>query len=429
MADLKIGSKVKLHNGATCQVKKELGRGGQGVVYLVDYAGKDYALKWYIVQYSDSFYENLERNINKGAPSPNFLWPEALAVRQNGSFGYLMKLIPKDYSGVNSFLLAKTKFESTDALIDACLQICSSFQKLHIEGLSYQDMNDGNFFINPKTGHVLICDNDNVAPNGVNMGIIGKTGYMAPEIVASESMPNKYTDYFSLSVILFLLIYMNRPFAGAKDLSCRVMTEDADKILNGKDAVFIMDPTDRSNAPVRGYHDNVLTRWPVFPTILQKAFIQTFGKEAMHNPLKRIMDTQWQQILLQVRSLWVCCPHCGKKTFVTAGGGSQCIECGKTINKFPLLKIGANQNIVLIPTQKLYKIQTAISDDYTSVTGEVIRNKKAPNLIGVRNLSGTQWTVTLPDGQQKLVGHDGVMPVFAGLKIRFASGVNGEITF
>ena len=30
-------------------------------------------------------------------------------------------------------------------------------------GYSYQDLNDGNFFINPQSGDVLICDNDNVA--------------------------------------------------------------------------------------------------------------------------------------------------------------------------------------------------------------------------------------------------------------------------
>lgn len=103
MAELSNGMHVKLHNGGTCTVKKELGRGGQGIVYLVDYNGKDYALKWYIVQYPDSFYENLERNISKGSPTPSFLWPEALTERQNGSFGYLMKVRPSGYEEIGSF--------------------------------------------------------------------------------------------------------------------------------------------------------------------------------------------------------------------------------------------------------------------------------------------------------------------------------------
>ena len=36
--------------------------------------------------------------------------------------------------------------------------------------------------IHPETGDVLICDNDNVAPEGVTSGILGKARYMAPEL-------------------------------------------------------------------------------------------------------------------------------------------------------------------------------------------------------------------------------------------------------
>ena len=229
---------MRLRNNTTCTIKKELGRGGQGIVYLVDYKGGEYALKWYILEYGSAFYDNLERNVNKGAPSPSFLWPEAITERQFGSFGYLMKLRPKGYEEVGAFLLAKARFANVDIMIDACLQICTAFQQLHALGYSYQDMNDGNFFINPNTGHVLICDNDNVAPNGVNMGIAGKSGYMAPEIVEKETMPNRYTDYFSQSVILFLLFFMNRPFEGAKAISCPCLNESAERILNGKNCVF-----------------------------------------------------------------------------------------------------------------------------------------------------------------------------------------------
>lgn len=43
---------------------------------------------------------------------------------------------------------------------------------LHRHGYSYQDLNDGNFFINPESGDVLICDNDNVMPQGVVIPLI-----------------------------------------------------------------------------------------------------------------------------------------------------------------------------------------------------------------------------------------------------------------
>ena len=161
--------------------------------------------------YPDAFYTNLKKNTEAGAPSESFIWPLAVTERQNESYGYMMKLRPQGYYELGAFMLAKVKFSSVDAVIAAALQICTSFQKLHIRGLSYQDMNDGNFFINPQTGHVLICDNDNVSPNGVNMGIAGKVGFMAPEIVEREALPSRPTDYFSLAVTLFILFYLNRP--------------------------------------------------------------------------------------------------------------------------------------------------------------------------------------------------------------------------
>ena len=427
MAELTIGSQVKLRNGTSCKIKKELGRGGQGIVYLVDYEGKDYALKWYIISCSEAFYENLERNVKKGAPSSNFLWPEAVTEYQNGSFGYLMKLRPEGYEEVGAFMLAKAKFSDVNCLLKACLEICTAFQKLHIIGLSYQDMNDGNFFINPKTGDVLICDNDNVAPNGVNMGIAGKSGYMAPEIVEKESMPNRYTDYFSLSVILFILLHLNRPFEGAKTLSYPCITEEIDKKLFGKECVFILDPNNDSNRPVRGVHTNVIRRWPLFPSILRNAFIKTFSRDAILTPTKRLMDREWQDVLVQVRSLYVKCPHCGKYIFINLDKDmTVCSECGKSIIKPAILKLNKYM-IPLLPGQKIYQAQTSTENDYNKVVAEVVRNPKDPNKWGMRNLSGQAWRVTVPSGEMKGVDNNGVMPIIPGLSIRFTKDETGEI--
>lgn len=427
MSELKVGTKVKLRNGTSCKVKKELGRGGQGIVYLVDYNGKDYALKWYIIHCSEAFYENLERNVKKGSPSPNFLWPEAVTEYQNDSFGYLMRLRPQGYEEIGSFMLAKAKFSSVNCLLKACLEICTAFQKLHINGLSYQDMNDGNFFINPQTGDVLICDNDNVAPNGINMGIAGKSGYMAPEIVEKEMTPNRYTDYFSLSVILFILLHLNRPFEGAKTLSCPCITEELDKKFFGKECVFILDPNDNSNRPVRGVHTNVIRRWPLFPKLLQNAFIKTFSKEAILTPSKRLIDRDWQDILVQVRSLYVNCPICNKYTFIDLERDANvCMECGQNITK-PLIIVLGKYRVPLIPGQKIYQCQISSDNDYSKVVAEVIRNPNNPDKWGLNNASGQSWVVTTPSGEMKTVDNGKSMPLIQGLNVRFNKEITGKI--
>lgn len=430
MAELSQNTTIELTNGKTCQVVKELGRGGQGIVYLVNYDGGQYALKWYIQNCKPAFYANLENNVKSGAPNNSFLWPLAITKpNQYGSFGYVMKLRPKEYEEVGAFMLAKARFASPEALIEAGLQICSAFQRLHINGLSYQDMNDGNFFINPNTGDVLICDNDNVAPNKVNMGIVGKSGYMAPEIVAKEAMPDRYTDYFSLGVILFILFYLNRPFEGRRVVSCPCLTEAAEQKLFGKDCVFIMDPDNDSNRPDPRFHKNVMRRWAYFPRLLRETFIKAFSKEAILNPTKRIMDKTWQQVLLQLRAQYVVCPHCGNKTFIDPDSpASQCVRCHQSIVRPLMLKVG-NYRLPLVEGQKIFKCQSqaSMNVDLSAISGIVIKNPQSGKL-GIQNMSGVTWAVSLPNGDVRNVEDGRGLPALPDLKIKFNHDVTALIT-
>ena len=289
-------------------------------------------------------------------------------------------------------------------------------------------MNDGNFFINPNTGDVLICDNDNVAPNKVNMGIVGKSGYMAPEIVENESMPDRYSDYFSLGVILFILFYLNRPFEGSRVVNCPCLTEDAEKKLFGKGCVFIMDPEDDSNRPVGSLHSNVMRRWPLFPKLLRETFIRAFSKEAILNPTKRIMDKTWQQVILQVRSQFIVCPHCGNKTFVeTENPTSKCF-CGVIIQRPLILKAG-NYKIPIMHGQMIYKCQAHISSKYDMNEGyaQVVTNSVSGKL-GIKNNSAETWIVTLSNGEVRNVEPENGMPAINDLKIKFNKDITALIT-
>lgn len=74
MKQLKQGTSVPLTNGTNAVVKKLLGEGGQGSVYLASINGKDYALKIYAKKPSPLFRKNMAENIRKGAPTKHFLW-------------------------------------------------------------------------------------------------------------------------------------------------------------------------------------------------------------------------------------------------------------------------------------------------------------------------------------------------------------------
>jgi len=430
MEDFKQGTKIPLKIGGQATVNKKLGEGGQGAVYIVEYSGKQYALKWYTKRPSDAFLKNLGNNISKGKPNDAFLWPEILTEQFNGSFGYLMALRPPEYKGFSDFLLGKVSFKNLTTMLTAAMQICEGFEELHRTGYNYQDLNDGNFFINPLTGKVLICDNDNVSEYGHNSGIAGKSRYMAPEIVMGKSSPDKWTDLFSLSITLFLLFFNNHPLEGKRNISVPCMTEGMEKELYGSNPVFIWDAKDDSNRPVRGIHNNVIKRWGLFPEILRNTFLRAFSKEIMTVASQRetrVMEIEWKKVFIAMRNTLVICPYCANETFININEPvSQCINCGKQIAKPNILQLGKEQ-IALMTGMKLYTSTTQADGNYNIVSGEIVADKNKPDLLGIKNLSNDVWVGFTRNGTQKNVEPNQIVPVLQGIKITFQGGKQAEI--
>ena len=212
-----------------------LGEGGQGAVYLVTDGAKSYALKAYLNEVHPDFRYNLKNNIDRGSPSPCFLWPRRLFDFEDGKIGYLMDLRPKNYVSFVSYLTGKSLFRDLRTKLHWCIELCSAFKKLHEMGYSYQDLNDGSFFLDPDTGALLICDNDNVTADKKNLGILGKMRYMAPEIVRGDrtvsgsiQLPDVHSDRFSLAVILFLALCLGNPFEGERLKNYDIVDENCE---------------------------------------------------------------------------------------------------------------------------------------------------------------------------------------------------------
>lgn len=417
--DLKKGQIVHLTTGGmTCTVIEELGRGGQGTVYKVDLGGKKMALKWYHIPPDEKFYKNLQKNVDAGAPSEAFIWPEFLTVKENGSYGYVMKLRPSGYYEFGQYLLARHQMKSLSAIFAAAMKICNGFKLLHRNGYSYQDLNDGNFFIRPDDGDVLICDNDNVYPQGEKSGIMGKARYMAPEIVAG-GIPDKYSDRYSLTIILFMLIYLNHPLEGARVAACPCMTEGNEKKFYGSEALFIYDRQNTSNLPVRGVHTNVIRRWPAFPKLLREIFIDQLSQEKLKNPTTRMVEQEWEKVIAKVRDTLVICPKCRQETFVDSSlTTGQCIECGAQFDISRRLVMG-DRSMVLTPGTCLYI-------DMDNLPDIKIQNSNSGEMM-LQNVSTNSWNVETPSGKIRQVNVNDCLPARPGLKISFGSSIEGAL--
>lgn len=412
------------------KVEDLLGEGGQGEVYLVSNSSDRYALKIYKHSVSSDFKWNLKNNIEKGSPSDEFLWPKKMLECSDGRIGYLMDLRPKNFVSFVSYLTGKHPFKNRATLIKWCISLCSAFKKLHEQGFSYQDLNDGSFFMDPNTGALLICDNDNVAADKKNLGILGKMRYMAPEVVIGEQMPDVHSDRFSLAIILFMALCLGNPFEGERLKNYDILDEKAEYEMFGSSPIFVYHKQDKSNRPIRGYHASVLKRWAYIPIYVKEAFHRTFvdGLEDREN--ERTTELEWIKLLTKYRDELLTCPICGYEYiygFEEKKRYDVCPSCGKPTKDVCVLYLSKNK-IVLEPEKIIYASHLdKYTSDYKTAVGKVVVNKNNPSLWGIKLALENDVEIKDCEGNEKVVAKDDVIPIVRNLKIRFKENLIGEI--
>ena len=417
MPTLKNGSQLPLVDGRSIRISAFIDEGGQGEVYRVEMDGAEYALKWYSkITPSEEFYKNILHNIRMGAPADYFLWPLAVTEKLGGRFGYIMKLRPANYRKYSEFLTGEARFASWDTLFVTALNITDGFMKLHSLGYSYQDLNEGSFFIDPDNGDLLICDNDNVAPFGVNLGVKGMPKYMAPEVVTDRERPNTHSDRYSLAVILFRLFYIDHPLEGRYTVQFPLTDANGARLF-GEEPLFIYDPKDKSNRPLPSAHENVIRRWQMFPPDLTAAFTKAFT-DGLKNIDSRITELQWLDVLIRARGMLVRLN--GREQFVN-GYQPETVPDGCRLLRTD------EQIIAVAPDTVLYQCQTdCTSTDYKTPSGCVRASVSNPDVYGLGNLSADTWMVTLPGKEPVRVPPRKFAPLLPGTIISFGN-VTGKV--
>ena len=392
------------------RILRGIGGGTQGQVFAVELGdpgnGEQLALKWYLpscIARDPELRARLRQSIGLGAPNGDFLWPLALLEPQDAQlrgFGYLMALRPEGFVGAH--LHAGGALEiSLQNVLKACFRLAEGFHQLHLKGLCYKDISLGNLFLEPGSGRILICDNDNVDIDGRGQGsVLGTPGFMAPEVLLGQARPGAASDLFSLAVLLFRLLTRHDPFRGARELAIRCLDEPARRRLYGEEALFIFDPTDAGNRPDPSEHSAALITWPIYPRSLQQLFEQSFGI-GLRQPERRTLTGQWKQALARCLDQRQLCPHCGQETFPTPDTAGHCWSCGGALPQ-PLQLQLPHGRVVAAAGNELqpHHFDPLAGESIDRPLAVLVPHPSDPSLLGLRNLSRHTWQGRLSNGQQ-----------------------------
>lgn len=423
-------------SGADCCVDQFLGGGGQGEVYRANLGGQPVALKWYFPnQATPQQRTALELLVRKGPPNDRFLWPMALACAPGiPGYGYIMPLRDPAYKGIVDLMKRRVE-PSFRALTTAGFELADSFFQLHAKGLCYRDISFGNVFFHPGTGHIAVCDNDNVAIDGAgSSGVLGTPRFMAPEIVRGEASPSIQTDLFSLSVLLFYLLMVHHPLEGSRESAIRCFDLPAMTKLYGSDPLFIFDPNNPGNRPMSGHHDNAIAFWPIYPQFLRDIFVRAFT-DGIRDPLNgRVRESEWRGTMVRLRDSLIYCGCCGSENFycaemmkVSNGKPGICWSCQKELRVPARIKIG-NSVVMLNHDTRLFPhhVDDDRLYDFSTEVAAMVQHPQNPNLWGIKNCSKEKWVSTTSEGKTSDVEPGRSVALAVGTRINFGRKV-GEI--
>lgn len=415
-----------------------LGRGGQGEAYRVQGAGGEFAVKFYNRQFARSslaepFRKNIARNVENGVPqlssgdaATQFIWPMKMIRPEQGSFGYLMRLFPEGYEALGNIFMQSRwdtdagrrvplRWKSWFTCVTAALNIVRAFEILHASGLSYQDLNEGGFSIDISKGNVLICDCDNVAPDGENLGILGVLNYMAPEVVCRQSLPNRHTDEYSLAIILFRLFFHGHPMEGGESRRLhndeRMSRYAADELIYGKNPHYCLAAQNNENPADPVFNHDVYQLRYMFPMVLMNAFEQVFT-HGVREPSQRLTATEWRKVLLEVRDNLILVN--GKEQFYGVRTPKPLPEECRTL-VYP-----HGRRVLCMPGKILYRYHLdEYGTDFKSPAAKIIPTNKA-GIIGLFNATGAPIHF-YGGGKEGFCQDQERMPLLRGMEMEFGN--------
>lgn len=411
----------------TARVTALLGQGGQGHVYEVQRSsGSPLALKWYRPECAtDEQLQEIQTLVEFGPPHTRFLWPMSIArIAGEPGFGYVMPLRDRSFLELSHLLSNKDNHGneldvSFASIIAICRQLGYSFLRLHARGMCYRDISFGNVFFEPKTGDVLICDNDNVGIDNGTARVLGTPFFMAPEVLRDHTyntLPNTDTDRHSLAVLLFYTLCIGHPLEGRQTEGG---VRDAAWLLRhfGTHPLFCMHPDREENRPTSAV---VREYWGIYPQFLRRLFVQAFV-DGISEPTRRVTEGQWIKATDRLRDGMMRCPDCRFTGFWDpAEPGRECRGCHAPLVPPLVIRIG-RRTVAVSELGTLRSDHVTPGVDDSVVIGQIRAHPQAAGRWGLQNKSRQSWVAEYAGGHRVNVNAKETVELLPGMRLRLDS--------
>lgn len=416
-------TKLDAISGNKITIKNHIASSGRKDIYNVSLSNEDgdYILHWYKEYPSDEMYDAIKIMYETDKPSESFLWPAEVTEIYEDSYGYVTKKISDNYVSFSDVLSGSKSFVSKRATIECVINSAISFLNLYEKGLCYFVFEPSMFFVDCNSGDVLIGDCDMVTSNGVMLySHMYAPKFEAPEIFLNEVLPSSTSNNFSFAVCMFMIMFSGHPFEGIKSfVSC--MTNERQKKLYGKNAVFVFDEQDKSNKPINSIQDNLISQWNSAPEYVKEYFRKSFSKYSLNEPKLRPNIRDLLKVMVRYRSSLVVC-QCKRERVIDENQHS-CLECEVEFKINEWLKL-TEYSVPMIQGKKVYGIQLGEVklDKALEPVLIVVKNPQDPSKVGLKNCSNWDVLVTTKSGKEKVLAPNEVAPAKAVFNIK----VNNE---
>lgn len=231
------------------------------------------------------------------------------------------------------------------AVLARCAEILAM---LHLRGILYGDISPANIFMSgmgTKQRNVWLIDTDNLClASQTNGGAVYTPSYGAPEVILGNSGNSFYTDQYAFALMAFQVLAMKSPFQGAL-LEDQAEEWDCDGVCAAERATrgelpWIEDDEDDSNLDSP---EGRALRGELIYDELRQLFHQTFGRLGRTNPSYRPTMLRWAVTLYKSMDRLVHCANCGMDYYGAEEPETECPYCEyRQTSEYTLLRLSTS---------------------------------------------------------------------------------------